>query len=1208
MKRIPILSVVLVALLFATSVKSQKNDEEILINTEASNALKSNYSIASVYFKEAYIKYPDVPKGILEAVSYSYTHFRHLTSSIPESCSGLPRVYGIMGLTLDGKNYFRNNLLTVAKLSGYTPDEIINNPATNVLAFASAFSSLKRLMNIESDKPEAMLPILTSLSELNIEDESIINNYTMNLYLYGILYFLNDPENQKDYKLPLYKIDFKSIFGEDNLKIFTSKKIDIVDGSVKDSKGHKYSNKGTKTACPDYNFSNCTWQSSPNHYTGWNGHTISAIAIHTAQGSYTGTISWFKNTSSSASTHYVVASNSAYAGQVTQMVNETNAAWHVGSQNYYAIGYEHEGYVNDVSWYTTTMYQTSANLTKDVCHDHSINPYQTFYKDTLDDGTALDSGVHNLGAEGSCTKVKGHQQFPGATHTDPGPNWHWNYYYKLINQGSPTATTYTAGSGTFYDTGGASANYGDGERKFWLIQPTGASSVTLSFSSFALEKDYDFLFIYNGTNEFAPLIGRYNTQNPGTVTASSGKMFIEFRSDCATNAAGWAASWTTSQPDNIAPTTQISAPGNWKTANFTASFTDADNTGGSGLEKSFYLVQDYNGTEWHANAQNGFFTDNFDSNNSAAWTIPTSSGNWQIAGGVLIQKDTSVGNSNIYASLNQNLSNRYIYQFSAMVSSAAYNTSQHRLGFHFFSDNGALSNRGNSYFIFFRQETSKLEFYKVTDDTFTMEKVVENVTTVFGQWHEYKIIFDRTTGKIDVYRDNIFLSSWTDPSPHTTPGNYVSFRTGNCKISFDDFYVYRSRYPSVTVTVGAASTNDIRYQNPSPSSNSAKINSIVNDVAGNLSTVASLNINVDWTTPSCVTVNDGIGSDTDTTSSLDKLSANWTTSIDANSGITKYFYAIGTTPGDSNIVGWTDNALNISVTKTGLSLTSGQIYYFSVRAINGAGLKSTCNSDGITVLGSTAAAFTMDPTSICEGDSVQFINNSANATSYLWNFQGGEPSQSSETSPVIRFGSGGTYNIQLTAIGSGSTDITTQQLTVNFLPVADFSAANTSITIPALAMFANNSYHASSYLWNFGDGSTSTEENPWHSYTTEGIYTVTLIAYNALCGSDTLVKNDYLSVKRGEGITEHTIFSDISIQPNPFSDNVLLTFSLDKPQNIMISLIDILGREIVLNQKLYSTGKHEINLSSAFVDLSKGAYTLKLSVGKTSFTKLLIKY
>ena len=59
-------------------------------------------------FEAAYQANPSVSRGMLEAVAFTNTHIKHLTANTPESCIGIPRAYGVMGLTLNGKNYFRN--------------------------------------------------------------------------------------------------------------------------------------------------------------------------------------------------------------------------------------------------------------------------------------------------------------------------------------------------------------------------------------------------------------------------------------------------------------------------------------------------------------------------------------------------------------------------------------------------------------------------------------------------------------------------------------------------------------------------------------------------------------------------------------------------------------------------------------------------------------------------------------------------------------------------------------------------------------------------------------------------------------------------------------------------------------------------------------------------------------------------------------------
>ena len=101
------------------------------------------------------------------------------------------------------------------------------------------------------------------------------------------------------------------------------------------------------------------------------------------------------------------------------------------------------------------------------------------------------------------------------------------------------------------------------------------------------------------------------------------------------------------------------------------------------------------------------------------------------------------------------------------------------------------------------------------------------------------------------------------------------------------------------------------------------------------------------------------GADISSTTSTTQLSANWAVAVDTESAITNYQYAIGNTPGGVNITGWTSAGL--SVTKTGLSLTVGTTYYFSVRAVSSGGTGPAANSNGAVVI-STASVDTSSPT------------------------------------------------------------------------------------------------------------------------------------------------------------------------------------------------------------------------------------------------------
>ncbi len=945
-------------------------------SSKADEIVVNNYA---AFFNTAYQLHPEIPRGILEAVSFCNTHFNHIqhASVHPEGCTGIPNVYGVMGLTLDGQNYFENNLVIVSYLSGVSISDIISDPEKNILAYAAAYSSVKNTLNISDNDIASQLPVLTYLSELPHTTND--QNYALNTQFYGYLQFLSNPAYQQRYGFPNYAVNFEKIFGADNFAVLSAVSVKVTDESVICNTGeHFNSNMAKSTQSAD--FGPAAWVASPN-YSSRSGTAVSAVVIHDVEGSYAGCISWFQNTSSQVSAHYVCRSSD---GQLTEMVLESNKAWHVGSENLYTIGIEHEGYVAQTGWYTNAMYTGSAALIRDICTSgYGISPLHTYYGPGCSGSTAQ-CGI------GACTVIKGHQMYPNQTHDDPGPNWNWALYYLMINN-NPTISTLTAASGNFYDSGGPSGNYSDNERILTLIHPTGATSVTLHFTSFSTELNWDHLFIYDGSTTSAPLIGEYTgTTSPGTVSSSGGSLLLEFRSDCNTNASGWAANWTSNAvpapaADSIVPTTIITPPAAWVTSNFTANFTDADNSGGSGLEKSYYQVIDYNGTEWHANTNNGFFADNFDTNINPNWT--SSVGTWSINSGALYQADetsTASANTNIYASLNQTLSNRYLYDFYGKIDGSG---TTRRAGFHFFCDNGSLANRGNSYFVWFRVDDAKLQIYKVVNDVFGTAVVDMPFTTTAGQWYDYKIIYDRISGKISVYRDNQFITSWTDSSPIAT-GNAISFRSANANFAINELKVYRSRAASVPVTVGVAATNDIRYQNIDPTTFSGKIKSICADSAGNLSAISFQNINVDWTLPSAIdTINDGTGPDISVTSSLTSLSANWNAASDANSAIARYWYAIGTTAGATNVLNWTDNWFPTFVTANGLSLVNGQTYYFSVMAEDGAGLQSSVftsngqtvntNATGINELASSAGV-SVFPNPFANNTNItyQLINNS----------------------------------------------------------------------------------------------------------------------------------------------------------------------------------------------------------------------------------------
>jgi PKD repeat protein len=147
--------------------------------------------------------------------------------------------------------------------------------------------------------------------------------------------------------------------------------------------------------------------------------------------------------------------------------------------------------------------------------------------------------------------------------------------------------------------------------------------------------------------------------------------------------------------------------------------------------------------------------------------------------------------------------------------------------------------------------------------------------------------------------------------------------------------------------------------------------------------------------------------------------------------------------------------------------------------------------------------------------SVQFTNLTIGAaTNWLWNF--GDGNSSTLQNPSHTYASKGVYTVSLTATGSaGSTTETKQNyITVYDGAIANFTASDTNGVAPLAIDFTNTSTgDYSTSFWAFGDGSTSTQANPSHTYLTSGVYSVSLIV-SGLGSSDSEIKTNYITVNQ----------------------------------------------------------------------------------------------
>ncbi|MEL6987750.1 MAG: PKD domain-containing protein, partial [Bacteroidota bacterium] len=121
---------------------------------------------------------------------------------------------------------------------------------------------------------------------------------------------------------------------------------------------------------------------------------------------------------------------------------------------------------------------------------------------------------------------------------------------------------------------------------------------------------------------------------------------------------------------------------------------------------------------------------------------------------------------------------------------------------------------------------------------------------------------------------------------------------------------------------------------------------------------------------------------------------------------------------------------------------------------------------------------------------------------WTWTFPGGNPSSSSQQDPVVSYANPGQYDVTLTVTNAAGTESITKPVFIEVLdlPIPNFDYQETS---PLNVQFENLSIDADTYLWDFGDGNSSNNENPVHSYDQPGQYTVSLTAFND-CGSDVI--------------------------------------------------------------------------------------------------------
>lgn len=247
-----------------------------------------------------------------------------------------------------------------------------------------------------------------------------------------------------------------------------------------------------------------------------------------------------------------------------------------------------------------------------------------------------------------------------------------------------------------------------------------------------------------------------------------------------------------------------------------------------------------------------------------------------------------------------------------------------------------------------------------------------------------------------------------------------------------------------------------------------------------------------------------------------------------------------------------------------------------------------CGSDVITIEVTAGtppqAAFTGAPLSGCLPVTVQFSSQSTGPVdTYNWSFPGGTPSASNDPNPSVSYAAPGQYPVTLTVSGvTGASTFTADNLVSVFVlptPAFDYTVDGNTVT------FTNLSTNATDYFWDFGDGNTSFETDPVHTFATDGFYQVTLNALTPACGNATSQNIVIQTTATGE-----QAFPELRVFPNPVREMLFVEWASEPREALQIRLLDATGRVII--QRVQPTAG---NLMLSVKAVPAGLYFLELT-------------
>jgi PKD repeat protein len=251
------------------------------------------------------------------------------------------------------------------------------------------------------------------------------------------------------------------------------------------------------------------------------------------------------------------------------------------------------------------------------------------------------------------------------------------------------------------------------------------------------------------------------------------------------------------------------------------------------------------------------------------------------------------------------------------------------------------------------------------------------------------------------------------------------------------------------------------------------------------------------------------------------------------------------------------------------------------------------NADSVEFNANIRPDFNIGPDrSVCEFETI-VLDAGASAYEYIWNINGtvltGNPIVVDPNLLNIGFNNINVRNSALTCF-----NMDTILITKNASPLSSFQTTQLGGFITCTADETN----ASTYTWNFGDGTTATGRNVTHQYISNGIYNVSLVVSSAAACTNGSNKNLTIT---GVGI-QNNFESIINLFPNPSTGIIYVDAA--NVGNVSIEVIDLQGRKLYDVSNLDLSQKAEINLSN----LEKGNYFVRIISKSGTITKKFTIY